>query len=120
VLGILAVQALVSIAIIRYFLTSAKSDFHWWTTLVAPLIGFAAMAVACVLLVVNRGDLSGAADAVYIEILPWVVLAIFVIGMAVAAALRSSAPDRYARIGQFELTDSPDPHRSTDTTGAPA
>jgi hypothetical protein len=38
----------------------------------------------------------------------------------VAAYLRSSAPDRYARIGQFELTDSPDPHRSTDTTGAPA
>jgi len=121
VLGILAVQALVSIAIIRYFLTSGKSDFHWWTTLVAPLIGFAAMVVACVLLVANRGDLSGAADAVYIEILPWVVLVIFVIGMAVAAYLRSSAPDRYARIGQFELTDSPDPRRSTDeTTGAPA
>jgi hypothetical protein len=40
------------------------------------------MAVACVLLVVNRGDLSGAADAVYIEILPWVVLVVFVIGMA--------------------------------------
>jgi amino acid transporter len=120
VLGILAVQALVSIAIIRYFLTSGKADFHWWTTLVAPVIGFAAMAVACVLLVVNRGDLSGAADAVYIEVLPWVVLVIFIIGMAVAAYLRSSAPDRYARIGQFELTDSPDPHRSTDTTGAPA
>ena len=120
VLGILAVQALVSIAIIRYFLTSGKADFHWWTTLVAPVIGFAAMAVACVLLVVNRGDLSGAADAVYIEVLPWVVLVIFIVGMAVAAYLRSSAPDRYARIGQFELTDSPDPHRSTDTTGAPA
>jgi hypothetical protein len=47
-----------------------------------------------------------------------VVLVIFVIGMVVAAALRSSAPDRYARIGQFELSDSPDPHRRTDTTGA--
>ena len=86
----------------------------------APLIGFLAMAVACVLLVVNRGDLSGAADAVYIKILPWVVLVVFVIGMAVAAYLRSSAPDRYARIGQFELSDSPDPHRTTDTTGAQA
>ena len=40
--------------------------------------------------------------------------------MAVAAYLRSSAPDRYARIGQFELSDSPDPHRTTDTTGAQA
>ena len=48
------------------------------------------------------------------------VLAVFVVGMAVAAVLRSSAPDRYARIGQFELSDSPDRHRTTDTTGAQA
>ncbi len=104
VLGILAVQALVSIAIIRFFLTSGRADFHWWTTLVAPLIGFAAMVAACVLLVVNRGDLSGAADAVYIQVLPWVVLAVFVLGVVLAVVLRSTAPDRYARIGQFEIT----------------
>ena len=73
-LGILSVQALVSVAIIRYFLTTARDGFHWWTTLVAPVIGFAAMVVACVLLIVNRGDLSGAGDALYIEVLPWVVL----------------------------------------------
>jgi amino acid transporter len=105
VLGILAVQALVSIAIIRYFLTTARDDFHWWTTLVAPVIGFAAMVGACVLLVANRGDLSGAADAVYIQVLPWMVLAVFVIGMVLALALRSRAPDRYAQIGQFEITE---------------
>jgi amino acid transporter len=104
VLGILAVQALVSIAIIRYFRTTGREHFRWWTTLVAPLIGFAAMVGACVLLVVNRGDLSGAADAVYIQVLPWVVLAVFVIGMALALWLRNRAPDRYAQIGQFEIT----------------
>jgi amino acid transporter len=114
VLAILAVQALVSIAIIRFFLTSCRADFHWWTTLVAPLIGFAAMVAACVLLVVNRGDLSGAADAVYIQVLPWVVLAVFVLGVVLAVVLRSAAPDRYARIGQFEITGSAPP--STDET----
>jgi amino acid transporter len=114
VLAILAVQALVSIAIIRFFLTSGRADFHWWTTLVAPLIGFAAMVAACVLLVVNRGDLSGAADAVYIQVLPWVVLAVFVLGVVLAVVLRSAAPDRYARIGQFEITGSAPP--STDET----
>ena len=103
VLGILAVQALVSIAIIRYFLTTARDGFHWWTTLVAPVVGFAAMVIACTLLIVNRGDLSGAGDALYIEALPWVVLGVFVVGMIVAAVLRSSAPDRYANIGQFEI-----------------
>lgn len=104
VLGLLGVQALVSVAIIRFFLTTARDGFHWWTTLVAPVIGLAAMVGACVLLVVNRYDLAGAADAVYIQVLPWVVVIVFVVGMAIAAVLRARYPDRYARIGQFEVT----------------
>jgi amino acid transporter len=103
VLGILAVQALVSVAVIRYFLTTARDGFRWWSTLVAPVLGFAFMVGACVLLVVNRFELSGAADATYIVVLPWVVLAVFVAGMVVALVLRSRHPERYARIGQFEI-----------------
>lgn len=62
------------------------------------------MAGACVLLVVNRSDLSGAGDAPYIRVLPWVVLAVFLVGMAVALVLRSRRPLVYARLGQFEVT----------------
>ena len=102
VLGILGVQGLVSIAIIRYFRTTAREDFHWWSTLVAPILGFFAMATACYLLVVNRYDLAGAADSTYIKVLPWVVLVVFAAGMVLAAVLRARYPDRYARIGQFE------------------
>lgn len=105
VLGILGVQALVSIAIIRYFRTAARDGFHWWSTFIAPVIGFAAMTGACVLLITYRYDLAGAADAVFIQVLPWVVLAIFVAGMAVAAVLRRLHPTRYARIGQFEVAE---------------
>ncbi len=105
VLGILGVQALVSIAIIRYFLTTARDGFHWWSTLVAPVLGFAAMAGACVLLVVNRYDLAGAGDAAFIVLLPWVVLAVFVGGLVLGLVLRSRYPDRYARIGQFEVPE---------------
>jgi amino acid transporter len=104
-LGILGVQALVSVAIIRYFLTTAREHFNVWSTLIAPVIGFAAMVVASVLLIVNRGDLAGAADALYIQILPWMVLAVFVVGMVLAMVLRSRAPERYQQIGQFELTE---------------
>lgn len=107
--GILAVQALVSIAIIRYFLTSARADFHWWTTCAAPLIGFAAMVTACALLIINRDGLAGATGVLYIEALPWVILVVFVIGMIAAAVLRSRAPDKYAGIGQFEIAEITEP-----------
>ncbi|HWM59990.1 MAG TPA: APC family permease [Pseudonocardia sp.] len=104
-LGILGVQALVSVAIIRYFLTTGRRYFSVWSTLIAPVLGCAAMIVASWLLISNRGDLAGAADALYIQLLPWVVLLIFLLGMGVALALRARAPDRYHRIGQFELTE---------------
>lgn len=104
-LGILGVQALVSVAIIRYFLTTGRAHFHVWSTLIAPILGCLLMIAACVLLVVNRGDLAGAADALYIQLLPWVVLAIFVVGVVLALGLRARAPDRYQQIGQFELRE---------------
>ncbi len=102
-LGILGVQALCSVAIIRYFATTAREYFGWWSTLVAPLLGFAAMVAACVLLVMYRFDLSGAADALFIQVLPWVVVVVFAAGMALAAVLKARYPERYARIGQFEM-----------------
>ena len=63
VLGILAVQGLCSVAIIRFFLTEARDGFHPVKTLIAPILGALAMAGACYLLIANRGVLSGAGDA---------------------------------------------------------
>jgi amino acid transporter len=101
VLGILAVQGLCCIAIIRYFLTEARDGFHLVKTLLAPVVGFFAMAGACYLLIANRAALSGAGDAIYIKLVPWVVLVVFLIGCAVALWMRNSAQERYAGIGRF-------------------
>ncbi len=103
VLGILAVQGLVCVAIVRYFLTTARDGFGWFTTLVAPVLGFLFMAGACYLLIDNRATLSGAADVPFIVALPWVVLAVFVVGMVIALVLRSRRPERYAGLGHFTL-----------------
>jgi amino acid transporter len=105
VLGILAVQALVCVAIIRYFLTTARDGFNWFSTLVAPIIGGAAMVGACWLLVANRATLAGAADVPFITLLPWVVAAMFVAGTVIAVVMRTRNPARYAGLGHFTLAD---------------
>ena len=111
VLGILAVQGLTSVAIIRYFLTTARDGFHWFTTLVAPVLGGLAMAGACYLLIANRDTLAAADDATFITLLPWTVLAMFVGGMAIAVWLRARRPHLYADLGHFTLTDPDDETR---------
>jgi amino acid transporter len=107
VLGILAVQGLCSVAIIRFFLTEGRDGFHWFKTLVAPIVGTLAMAGACYLLIANRGVLSGAGDAVFIKAVPWVVLAMFGAGMVLALVLRAKAKDRYAAVGRFSREEMP-------------
>jgi amino acid transporter len=105
VLGILAIQALVSFAIIKFFLTTARDGFNWWKTLVAPVIGGLAQIGACYLLIKNRPALSGAGDVLFVKIIPWVVLAIFLGGIALALYYRSSSRERYRAIGRFVHED---------------
>lgn len=111
VLGILAVQGLTSIAIIRYFQVNARDGFHWFTTLVAPALGFLAMAGACWLLVANRDTLAAAEGVPFITLLPWMVLLMFAVGVAIALWLRSARPAVYADLGHFTLTDPDDEKR---------
>ena len=105
VLGILAIQALVSFAIIKFFMTTARDGFHWWKTLVAPIIGGLAQIGACYLLIKNRPALSGAGDVLYVKLIPWVVLAIFAAGIGLALYYRSASQERYRAIGRFVHED---------------
>lgn len=105
VLGILAVQAIASFAIIRYFLTQARDGVHWFKTILAPIVGGLAQIGACYLLIANRGALAGAGDVFFVKAIPWVVLIVFLGGMGLALWMRAAAPDRYAEIGSFEHDD---------------
>jgi amino acid transporter len=120
VLGILAVQALVCVAIIRYFLTTARDGFRIWSTLVAPILGCVAMVGACYLLIDNRDALAAAEGVPFITLLPYVPPVIFVAGVVVALVLRARRPEVYAGLGHFSLTDpaldspQPDDHQPDD------
>ena len=107
VLGILFVQGLCSVAIIRFFLTEARDGFHPIKTLVAPVIGALAMAGACYLLIANRGVLSGAGDSLFIKLIPFVVLAMFAGGMLLAVYLRATARETYVKVGRFSREEIP-------------
>jgi amino acid transporter len=104
VLGILVVQAIASFAIIRYFLTQARDGFHWWKTLVAPVLGGGGCIVAVVLMLQNRTVLAGG-NPLYISLI-WVPIALFFLGgAALALYYRSKDPQRYAAIGRFVHQD---------------
>jgi len=105
VLGILGVQAIASFAIVRYFRTTGADGFHWWRTLVAPVIGGLAQIGACYLLIANRGELAGAGDVFFVKAIPWIALVVLLGGMALALWMKTSAADRFARIGAFEHDD---------------
>ena len=97
--GILAIQALVSLAIIVYF--ARAKEMHWLKTLIAPVIGVASQVFVVYLLMKYRGDLSGAADVPFIKYMWLWPLLVFGIGVIVALVFRSSKPDRYAGIGRY-------------------
>jgi amino acid transporter len=105
VLGILAVQALASVAIIAYFMTKARDGMHWWKTILAPIIGCVAMLGACYLLVDNRPVLAGNGSVPFVQAIPWIVVGIFVIGVVTALVVRATSAERFAGIGSFEHDD---------------
>src|ERR1700758_2865104 len=53
VIIILSVQALVSLAILVYYLRHHKDEVHWWTTLLAPVLAFISQGYVVYLLFEN-------------------------------------------------------------------
>jgi amino acid transporter len=99
VILILAAQAIVSIAIIFYFQKNYPDEHHWWSTLVAPLISFLAQIYVIWLLLDNLSFLGGGLALAFW--LPWIDLAIVVIGLVVALYLKSSNPEKFDKIGRL-------------------
>jgi len=106
-IGILAIMGLVSLAIIRYFATTAKGQLDVISAVVAPLVAAAIMFGATWLLIDNRNTLSGGAGIPFVEYM-WVPpLVVFIIGMALAQLYRSRDRTRYEGIGRYLHEDAP-------------
>jgi amino acid transporter len=101
-LGIVALQAAAAVAVIAFF--RGRGDQHWWRTLVAPLLGFAGLLTACVLVVKNFAVMTGTTNVV-VTALPWALLGAAVVGAAYALWMRAARPERYAGLAAVQVRD---------------
>ncbi|MDO1583256.1 APC family permease [Rhizobium oryzicola] len=98
VLGILSVQALVSIAIIMFFRKDNKGYGPWRTT-IAPFLALIGLAGAIVLVIANLGLLAGASNIV-VDSFPVLVVLIGTVGASFALSIKKASPERYAALGR--------------------
>ncbi len=100
---LLVLQAVVSIAIIVYFRKHHADDAGVFTTLLAPLIAFFAQMYLVYLLVANLATFGG--GGAFGGNIPYIALAILVVGLIWGFILRVAAPETHARIGRMVFNE---------------
>ncbi|MFB7620192.1 APC family permease [Kitasatospora sp. NPDC056181] len=111
-LGIIVLQAGACLAVIGYF--RHHPERHWWRTALAPALALTGLTTATTLVVLNFDTMTGTHNPV-VTTLPWLILAITLLGPAYALWLRTTHPHRYTRL-THPTTTAPDTN-AADTTG---
>ena len=107
-LAVMIVQTIAALAVVVHF--RRKGDPRWWSTLIAPGIGFLVLAVISVAALINFPLIAGS-DELYVVVLPWLLALALVGGIIYAFVLRSRKPEVYqaleADLEKFEETPVP-------------
>jgi amino acid transporter len=103
-LGVVVLMTVTSFAVVAFFQRRPDPALGIYRTVIAPIVAAVLMLVIVVLGVTNfnvliTGSTTAPTDSMAI-ILPAILLAAGVAGMAVAAWLRAKHPERYAHIGE--------------------
>ncbi|MDH4438866.1 MAG: APC family permease [Rhizobium sp.] len=98
VIGILVVQALVSVAIILFF-RKVETTHGVWTTVIAPALGLIGLLGALALVIANLSLLSGS-ESLIVKSFPYLIVLIGLIGAAFAMQIRKAKPELYASLGK--------------------
>ncbi|MCW2887138.1 MAG: hypothetical protein QOE54_2106 [Streptosporangiaceae bacterium] len=108
-MALLIVQTICSVAVIWYFHVGRNhpETANWWRTFLAPLIGALGMGYVVYLLFDNLSFAAGAAagSPVYTAI-PYVVIGVFVLGLASALFLKYRRPRRFEHAGRLVMEES--------------
>jgi uncharacterized membrane protein len=104
--AILVVQTLCSFAVIGYFRNNQPEARHWFRTFLAPLLGGIGMATVVLLLILNSATAAGdASETILFKLIPWIIVGVFLAGMALALYLRARNLERYRTIGRIIYED---------------
>ena len=96
---LMGVQAACSIAVILYFRRFHRGS-NLVTTFVAPLLACAGLIAAIVLLYKNLSFIAPGGSK-FVDALPWIALAVPIIGIAYAYYLRARRKSDYERLGRM-------------------
>ena len=91
-LSVLILQGLAAISIVVHF--RRQSDPRWWSTFIAPGIGFLGIAMISVLAIVNFDIVAGSQELA-IRLMPLLLVAAVIAGIAYGAYLRRARPAVY-------------------------
>ncbi len=100
VIIILSVQALVSLAILVYYLRHHRDEVHWWTTLLAPVLAFISQGYVVYLLFENLNFL-GAGSYGYAKLFGPIDLAVVLIGIGLGFYYKKKHPAKYEQVGRL-------------------
>lgn len=96
---ILILQAVVSVAIIRYFLVHHPREVNPLTTIIAPLCAFIAQAYLVYLLITQLATLGG--TSAFVNMIPYIGCGVLLAGLVWGVVLRAKAPQVFQRIGRL-------------------
>jgi hypothetical protein len=99
-LGIIALQAAASLAVVAFFW--GRSDRELWQCVIAPAIGFFGLVTAFVMAVTHYPTLTGSSD-ILVNSVPYVLVAVAAAGVVMALVLRRHRPATYAAIAQSKV-----------------
>lgn len=84
--------AIAALSVVAYF--RKTNDQRWWSTFIAPGLGFVALLLFSIMAIVNFSTVAGSEEA-YVLALPWLLVVAVVGGIVYAAYLKGSKPAVY-------------------------
>lgn len=96
-LAVMIVQVIAALSIVVYF--RRHRDPRLWSTLIAPGIGFLVLLLFSVMALVNFPLVAGS-EAVYVRVLPWILVVSVLGGLIQAMYLKRREPEIYAGLSR--------------------